>query len=340
MSDCVISVIVPVYKVEKYLNECIESILNQTYKNLEIILVDDGSPDNCPNMCDEWALKDDRIKVVHKENGGLSSARNAGIDKATGQYIGFVDSDDVISSEMYSTLLSQFYLHPELAISATALLCFTTTEQWRFMKFKNVEYNKPFSMDVAMKHFMSVSIDASVCDKLFKRSWFDNVRFSEGRLNEDWLFWYYSIKRNYSTINKMVVTDTSHYMYRVRPQSICNQDPSKSSKRLFFDIISNSDIIIDDMEQWKPQLKEYILPYRLNSLLNAYVEINKYPILKHERKEECEKIVQKLRSAKVFKKYYNKSLLFNIGIIIGSYVPSIYPLYVGALSKIKSGLFG
>lgn len=340
MSDCVISVIVPVYKVEKYLNECIESILNQTYKNLEIILVDDGSPDNCPNMCDEWALKDDRIKVVHKENGGLSSARNAGIDKATGQYIGFVDSDDVISSEMYSTLLSQFYLQPELAISATALLCFTTTEQWRFMKFENVEYNKPFSMDVAMKHFMSVSIDASVCDKLFKRSWFDNVRFSEGRHNEDWLFWYYSIKQNYTTTQKMVVTDTFCYMYRITPNSICNQDPSKSSKRLFFDVISNSDMIIDDMEHWKPQLKEYILPFMLSSLLDACVEINTYPILKREREEECEKIVNQLRSAKVFKKYYNKSLFFNIGIIIGSYAPCIYPIYIGALSKIKSGLCG
>ena len=99
-----ISVIVPVYKVEKYLDKCVESIVNQTYKNLEIILVDDGSPDNCPAMCDEWAEKDERIRVIHKENGGVSSARNAALEVATGDYIGFVDSDDWIEPDMYEYL--------------------------------------------------------------------------------------------------------------------------------------------------------------------------------------------------------------------------------------------
>ena len=101
-----ISIIVPVYKVEKYLDKCVESIVEQTYKNLEIILVDDGSPDNCSAMCDEWAQKDSRIKVIHKENGGLSSARNAGLDACTGDYIGFVDSDDWIEPDMYEYLLN------------------------------------------------------------------------------------------------------------------------------------------------------------------------------------------------------------------------------------------
>ena len=91
-----ISVIIPIYNVEAYLDECIASVIAQTYSNLEIILVDDGSPDNCPQMCDEWAAKDSRIRVIHKENGGLSDARNAGIDIATGEYIAFVDSDDWI----------------------------------------------------------------------------------------------------------------------------------------------------------------------------------------------------------------------------------------------------
>jgi len=89
-----ISVIVPVYIVEPYLDRCVQSIVNQTYKNLEIILVDDGSPDNSPAMCDAWAEKDSRIRVIHKENGGVSSARNAGLDMATGSYITFVDADD------------------------------------------------------------------------------------------------------------------------------------------------------------------------------------------------------------------------------------------------------
>ena len=96
-----ISVIVPIYNVEKYLNRCIESIVNQIYKNLEIILVDDGSPDNCPQICDEWKEKDNRIKVIHKENGGLSDARNAGIRNASGEYISFVDADDTIEINTY-----------------------------------------------------------------------------------------------------------------------------------------------------------------------------------------------------------------------------------------------
>ena len=93
MNGSLVSVIVPVYKVEGYLDECIQSIISQTYTNLEIILVDDGSPDRCPKMCDEWAEKDSRIKVIHKVNGGLSSARNVGLDEASGDYISFVDSD-------------------------------------------------------------------------------------------------------------------------------------------------------------------------------------------------------------------------------------------------------
>ena len=100
-----ISVIVPVYKTEGLLDRCVESIVGQTYKNLEIILVDDGSPDNCPAMCDEWAEKDSRIRVIHKENGGLCSARNAGMDIATGDYLGFVDSDDCIEPDMYQLLV-------------------------------------------------------------------------------------------------------------------------------------------------------------------------------------------------------------------------------------------
>ena len=100
-----VSIIVPVYKVEKYLRKCIDSIINQTLKDIEIILVDDGSPDNCGKICDEYAAKDTRIKVIHKENGGLSSARNAGMEVAEGEYIGFVDSDDWIETDYVGELL-------------------------------------------------------------------------------------------------------------------------------------------------------------------------------------------------------------------------------------------
>lgn len=97
MRKGVVSVILPIYNVEKYLNRCVKSIVNQSYKNLEIILVDDGSPDNCPTLCEDWAKRDSRIKVVHKENAGLGYARNTGIENATGDYICFFDSDDYIA---------------------------------------------------------------------------------------------------------------------------------------------------------------------------------------------------------------------------------------------------
>ena len=101
-----ISVIVPVYKVEKFINRCIDSILNQSYTDFELILVDDGSPDNCGKICDDYASKDKRIVVIHKENGGLSDARNAGIDAMKGQYVTFIDSDDYIHRETFSFLIS------------------------------------------------------------------------------------------------------------------------------------------------------------------------------------------------------------------------------------------
>ena len=110
MEKPLISIIIPVYKVEKYLEKCIKSVLDQTYKNLQIILVDDGSPDNCGNICDDYARVDNRIEVIHKANGGLSDARNVGLKAARGEYIGFVDSDDYVSNEMfenlYNTLIS------------------------------------------------------------------------------------------------------------------------------------------------------------------------------------------------------------------------------------------
>ncbi len=104
-----ISIIIPVYNVEQYLHRCVDSVLNQTYKNLEIILVNDGSPDNCPFICDEYAKKDKRIIVVHKENGGLSSARNAGLEIVQGEYISFIDSDDWIHENYIEILYKNLH---------------------------------------------------------------------------------------------------------------------------------------------------------------------------------------------------------------------------------------
>ena len=111
MDNHLVSIIIPVYKVEEYLDRCVESVVNQTYTNLEIILVDDGSPDRCPQMCDDWAKKDDRIRVVHQQNKGLSGARNTGIREAKGEYVYFLDSDDEITHDCIETLLKPLEIH-------------------------------------------------------------------------------------------------------------------------------------------------------------------------------------------------------------------------------------
>lgn len=179
-----ISIVVPVYKVEKYLDRCVKSILKQTYSDFELILVDDGSPDNCPVLCDEWERKDDRIKVIHKENGGLSSARNAGLEIACGEYIGFVDSDDWIDEKMYETLLTALLRNDaDYAFS-----------EMKVVKDENITYIQPqyeekvLSQNELFKIFFRVDnkdIHYCACDKLIKKQILSNIRFWEGMRFED-----------------------------------------------------------------------------------------------------------------------------------------------------------
>lgn len=182
-----ISIIVPIYNCEKYLDKCLESIVNQTYKNLEIILVDDGSTDNCPKMCDYWAEKDSRIKVIHKENGGVSSARNAALDIASGDYIGFVDSDDFIDPDMYEFLIT------DSINNDTEISCCT----YRYVdeKYNPVEKTMElFSLEAVYfssyemcRAFYGLHDDfVQLWNKIYKRRLFDGLRFPEGRLFEDW----------------------------------------------------------------------------------------------------------------------------------------------------------
>ena len=183
-----ISVIVPVYKVEQYLDECVQSIINQTYKNLEIILVDDGSPDRCPEMCDEYARQDSRIKVIHKPNGGISSARNSGLDIARGEYVGFVDSDDYIAHDMYEKLYKAFEGTENVfvvkckykRISQSQIV----SEEWTQNKTYEIITPDNYLLNAVLENF-----SPKVWDMLIQRKHI-SVRFSEGKLAEDYFFNY------------------------------------------------------------------------------------------------------------------------------------------------------
>lgn len=186
MDNPVISVIVPIYNTEQYLRKCLDSITNQTYKNLQIILVDDGSPDNCGAICDQYAKKDGRIVVIHKENGGVSSARNEGLDVANGEWIGFVDSDDWIELDMY-----EYLLRLALKYDARMAQCGVVFED-----IKNPE----ISFIIEAERFIPYSaksytdedwllVNNSTCNKLYNANTIKDIRYNPSyTIGEDLLF--------------------------------------------------------------------------------------------------------------------------------------------------------
>lgn len=281
-----ISIIIPIYNVEQYLDACVTSIINQTYKDLEIILVDDGSPDSCPQMCDEWAKKDDRIKVVHKKNGGLSSARNAGLKVAIGEYIGFVDSDDYVDETMYEDLMQVMDLNEKTMVVSSPIIR-NTDGVFTPYKVGTYDYKDgdTMSFDEYMKLFLGMNMDATVWNKLYKRE-FIQTMFREGRNNEDYLFMYYNVKNVFNTDKLLAVTDKAHYYYRDNAQSICHQ-AATSVNRLFFDELYNMVEISEDLKKWNPQLNDRIVPKLEGKLINACDQMLKFPVLRERRPEDC-----------------------------------------------------
>ena len=219
MSDILISVIVPVYKVEPYIRKCVDSVISQTYQRIEVILVDDGSPDNCGAICDEYARNDVRISVIHKNNGGLSSARNAALDVATGDYLMFVDSDDWVEPDFCETALK---LALENNVQMVAFM-FNNVFEGRdhtITEKRPAVFRKTGYMDAseAVKHliFRNTSLANYVCNKLFKRSLFDGVKFPEGKLFEDQAITYLMMLR----AGRIYVSNAVLYNYLQHPGSI------------------------------------------------------------------------------------------------------------------------
>lgn len=202
----------PIHNVEKYLPRCVDSIINQEYKNLEIILVDDGSPDNSPQVCDEYAEKDNRIKVIHKENGGLSDARNAGMEIATGEYVAFVDSDDWIETDFISELYKGIKSGADIAECATRLV----GDNDQTLSVRGSKEGKISRKDALLKLILEQGIYQTVWNKLYKKSQIQDIPFAVGKYHED-DFWTWQI---FMKIDSLYLCEKPMYNYLQRENSI------------------------------------------------------------------------------------------------------------------------
>ena len=212
-----ISVIVPVYKVEAFLDRCVQSIANQSYRNLEIILVDDGSPDNCPAMCDAWAEKDSRIKVVHKQNGGLSDARNAGMAIATGEFMGFVDSDDWIAPDMYQHLYDLLEADgSDIAACGVEMVWEDGTPSRILTKSGCCVLDREEAMQAIIEESW---LKQPVWYKLYKTALIRDIPFPVGKYHED-VFWSYQAV---ARAQKVSISDKNGYYYFQRSGSIMGE---------------------------------------------------------------------------------------------------------------------
>ena len=244
-----ISVIVPIYNVEKYLERSIGALINQTYSNLEIILVDDGSKDRSGVMCDEFAARDSRIKVIHKENGGSSSARNMGIEAATGDYIGFCDSDDYPESDLYENLLNVAKDYPDMVIAQAMSSDYTDDGVLVKGPYKDSGKVNFLTKQEMFRLLMLHVGDSSFCTKLIKADYMKKFRFEEGRLNEDFEL----IIRMLSDISGVYSLEKNGYNIVLRHGS---NSRNKFGEVFYNSMIENSDRAFKMMEESYPELRE------------------------------------------------------------------------------------
>lgn len=240
-----ISVIVPVYKVELYLERCVSSIINQTYKNLEIILVDDGSPDNCGEICDEFKLQDNRIVVIHQKNMGLSAARNVGISKSTGDYITFVDSDDYIENDTYEKVAdainkfdSDLVFFREKSVDESGKTIYINGDTPSGEIFE-------ISKDEAAQLIIGRQING-MCDKVYKASVLNGLLFKVGHMyGEDFIYNLYALSR----VEKISYVDQIKYSYVMNNSSVTHKSFNKNS----FDQVYFKDAIASYVEEHFPK---------------------------------------------------------------------------------------
>lgn len=258
-----ISIVVPVYNVEKYLSECIESILNQTFKDFELILVDDGSKDSSGYICDDYARKDSRINVIHKKNGGLSDARNVGIKASKGEYLGFVDSDDCIEREMFQKLYEAIEKYEaDISICSFGLINDEGKVGEIFFDYENEAIISPIlAQEKYFEGYAQSMLYTVAWNKLYKKSLFDNIAYPVGKLHEDEFTTFRLLYKS----ERIVYIPYCGYLYRCRNESIMDQFNAKRFdlfdsyiyKLQFFKKIGSSDLWIKLFKKTLHMLEEY-----------------------------------------------------------------------------------
>lgn len=273
-----VSFILPIYNVEKYLSECVESILVQTYRDFEILLVDDGSPDNCPALCDEWAEKDSRVKALHKPNGGLSDARNYGLEHAQGDYVVFVDSDDFwVNKDCLQRLMNVVDAHPECDfIGFNCSYYYSDSKTYNKWVAYDESLSKPTDKDTVLRSLVaSGTFPMSACLKILKRKSLSeiNLNFIKGLLSED-IPWFIDLLEG--TKKCMFIND---YIYAYR-QGVVGSISNSFSVRNFNSILRIIDNELQKLEgrTFNEKTKDYIksfLAYELCICLGGLGQLEK-----------------------------------------------------------------
>lgn len=270
-----ISIIVPVYKVQSHLHACLDSILAQTYTNLQILLIDDGSPDGCPTICDNYANKDSRVQVIHQKNGGLSDARNTGLNQAIGEYIGFVDSDDIINRFMFQILVDEAISSGADIVGCNYLSCATES----FTKIKTFKENRGFDESNGIIHGVDKRCEMkgqeAVClllrdeelqnyvwNKLYKATLWRGIRFPVGQRFEDINTTY----RLFERANQVVLLPEVLYYYQIRKDSIVQSCSLESE----IDCVKANIQRYEDLRARYPMLNTIMLNQILHSIIKVW----------------------------------------------------------------------
>ena len=262
-----ISVIVPIYNVEKYLRRCLDSICNQVYSNLEIVLVDDGSTDSSGKIADEYARRDIRVHVIHKQNGGLSDARNVGLSYCHGKYIVFVDSDDYVTED-YVMVLYDLLKHNHADISAVSL----THKEEELSKINDSTTTKIYNTKEALQDLLYQRISTSANAKMYRAELFSDIRYPKGRLYEDVIATYQIFEK----ATKVVWCDIKKYWYYVRTDSIVRS--AFNVKKM--DYVYNCEEVLEEVKKKYPALSKAAESRLLWAAIHIWVnftERKKYP---------------------------------------------------------------